>query len=141
VSNQNSEIRYRLTRSNTVTGRRSANSTASSYSLPLGRQLPRITRLMALAIKLDGMRRDRDAPQIYVELAQLGRVSRARLSQIMNLLYLAPDIQEQLLFLPPLEKGREPLNESALRTLSRYYDWAEQRQALLRIQADRTKVL
>lgn len=33
------------------------------------------------------------------ELARLGRVSRARLSQIMNLLNLAPDIQDQLLWL------------------------------------------
>jgi len=32
----------------------------------------------------------------YAALARLGHVSRARISQIMNLLHLAPDIQEVL---------------------------------------------
>jgi hypothetical protein len=36
----------------------------------------------------------------YAELARLGRVTRARMTQIMKLLDLAPDIQEQILFLP-----------------------------------------
>ena len=57
---------------------------------------------MALAIKLEGMRREgiiRD----YSEVARLGHVSRARVSQIMSLLQLAPDLQEQLLFLPALQ--------------------------------------
>tara|TARA_R110002020_G_scaffold324432_1_gene540126 strand:+ start:158 stop:379 length:222 start_codon:yes stop_codon:yes gene_type:complete len=36
----------------------------------------------------------------YAELAQLGQVSRARMTQIMNLLKLAPEIQETILFLP-----------------------------------------
>ncbi len=36
----------------------------------------------------------------YAELARLGHVTRARVTQIMNLLHLAPDIQETLLFLP-----------------------------------------
>ena len=34
----------------------------------------------------------------YAELARLGQVSRARISQIMSLRYLAPDIQEAMLF-------------------------------------------
>jgi hypothetical protein len=34
------------------------------------------------------------------ELARLGHVSRTRVTQILNLLHLAPDIQERLLFLP-----------------------------------------
>ena len=40
------------------------------------------------------------------ELATLGHVSRARLTQILNLLFLASDIQEKVLFLPPCERGR-----------------------------------
>jgi hypothetical protein len=32
-------------------------------------------------------------------------VTRARVTQIMNLLKLAPDIQEAILFLPFLERG------------------------------------
>jgi hypothetical protein len=34
----------------------------------------------------------------YADLARLGQVSRARITQIMNLLNLAPDIQEPILF-------------------------------------------
>ena len=43
----------------------------------------------------------------YAELARLGRVTRARMTQIMKLLDLAPDIQEQILFLPPDGPQRE----------------------------------
>ena len=35
-------------------------------------------------------------------------VTRARMTQIMNLLNLAPDIQEELLLLPPVTEGRDP---------------------------------
>jgi len=59
----------------------------------------------------------------YAELARCGRVTRARLSQIMKLLDLAPDIQEQILFLPPIEG----LNERNLRPIVRRIDWEEQR--------------
>jgi len=54
--------------------------------------VPRITRLMALAIKFDGIVR-RGEVRDYADLARLGYVTRARITQIMNLLNLAPDIQ------------------------------------------------
>ena len=139
MSNQNHEIRYTLTRLETSPPRCNANSAIGSHSQPLGLPLPRITRLMALAIKLEHMRRDPNALS-YGEMAQLGHVSRARLTQIMNLLHLAPDIRERLLFLPPVEKGREPLNESALRKLTGYYDWAEQRQVRERMRSSTKRV-
>ena len=84
--------------------------------------IPRIARLMALAIRLEGLVRD-ESFQNYAELAQLGRVTRARMSQITKLLQLAPDLQEQLLFLPPL-KG---LNERNLRAVVQQLDWSKQR--------------
>ena len=52
-----------------------------------------------------------------------GGVTRARMTQIMKLLDLAPDIQEQILFLP-LIWG---LNERNLRPLASRIDWDEQR--------------
>jgi hypothetical protein len=55
--------------------------------------------------------------------ASAGGVTRARMTQIMKLLDLAPDIQEQILFLPHL-KG---LNERNLRPIVRRIDWTEQR--------------
>jgi hypothetical protein len=60
---------------------------------------PRLTRLMALAIKCLGMV-ERSEVLDYAELARVGYVTRARMSQIMNLVNLAPDIQEEILFLP-----------------------------------------
>jgi len=44
------------------------------------------------------------------ELARLGQVSRPRLTQVMNLLHLAPEIQEQVLFHPLITTGRDPVN-------------------------------
>jgi hypothetical protein len=53
---------------------------------------------MALAIRFEGLVRNKTMRD-YAELARLGRVTRARLTQIMKLPDLAPDIQERLLFL------------------------------------------
>ena len=58
-----------------------------------------------MAIRLDQLIRDGVVAD-QAELARLGHVSRARLTQIMNLLYLAPDLQEKLLFWPTFERGR-----------------------------------
>jgi hypothetical protein len=63
---------------------------------------------MALAIRFERLLRDSQVAS-YAELGRLGHVTRARVSQIMNLLYLAPDIQEAVLFLPRTERGRAPV--------------------------------
>ena len=85
-----------------------------------------MSRLMALAIRLDQLIRDGVVAD-QAELARLGHVSRARLTQIMNLLFLAPDIQETLLFLPPCERGRDPITERELRPIAAVADWERQR--------------
>jgi hypothetical protein len=124
MGSSRNEIRYRLTPRRSPVSRRAR----SLESAPP--QLARITRLMALAIKLDSQ-----AAASNAEVARLGHVSRSRLSQILNLRLLAPDIQERLLFLEPVARGREPIHERALRQVTRYVDWAEQRLALQRILA------
>jgi site-specific DNA recombinase len=92
------------------------------------RQRPlRITRLMALAIHLNGLVVTGKA-DTFRELAAAGHVSRARLSQIVQLTHLAPDIQEELLFLPPTRRGPDPLLERHLRALARLVDWEAQKQ-------------
>jgi hypothetical protein len=96
--------------------------------------IPRIARLMALAIRLEGLVRD-ESFQNYAELAQLGRVTRARMSQITKLLQLAPDLQEQILFLPPL-KG---LNERNLRAVVQQLDWSKQRRIFEKMIVTRTE--
>src|SRR5712692_10983872 len=89
-------------------------------------RLPRIARLMALAIRFDDLLR-KGTVKDCAELARLGRVSRARVSQIMNLLNLAPDIQELLLFLTPVRTWRDELNERAVRAVLREPCWKRQR--------------
>ena len=60
-------------------------------------------------------------------IARLGHVSRARVTPIMKLLNLAPDIQEGLLCLPPVEQGRDAVTERELRAIVAEADWGKQR--------------
>jgi hypothetical protein len=63
----------------------------------------------------------------YSELARLGHVSRARISQVMNLLNLAPDLQEALLFLPRTGHGRDAIHLRQLQPIASVIDWRKQR--------------
>jgi hypothetical protein len=92
---------------------------------PFGR-VPRVAKLMALAIRFDGLIRDGVVAD-YAELARLGHVTRARITQIMNLLNLAPDIQEEILHQPRVESGRDPVTERDLRPIVVEVDWGRQR--------------
>lgn len=78
-------------------------------------RLPRITRLMALAIKFQDMV-DRGEVRDYADIARLGYVTRARITQIMNLLHLAPEVQEDILFArsAPSERSLRPLTVQPL---------------------------
>ena len=88
--------------------------------------VPRVARLMALAIRLEELVKG-EAVRDYADLARLGQVSRARITQIINLLHLAPDIQEEILFLPRTVKGRDRIRERDLRPIVAIPDWASQR--------------
>ena len=89
-------------------------------------RVPRLSRLMALAIRFEKLVRD-GVVRDYANLARLGNVSRARLTQIMNLLHLAPDIQEAILFLPRTERGFDPIPERRVRAITSVPDWRKQR--------------
>jgi site-specific DNA recombinase len=91
------------------------------------RRTPRISRLIALAHRFETLLAN-GTVLTYRELAELGHVSRPRLSQIMKLVQLAPDIQEQLLFLPHTVRGPDPVFERQLRSIADVTDWHEQRQ-------------
>jgi len=88
--------------------------------------IPRVSRLMALAIKFNHLL-ETGAVRDQAELAELAHVSRARITQIMNLLHLAPDIQEELLFLPPTDGRRAPIHERAIRSICAEISWRRQR--------------
>jgi hypothetical protein len=89
-------------------------------------RVPRVSRLLALALRFDELTRTRQVKN-YSELALLGRVTRARISQIMSLVVLAPDIQEQVLFLPAIHGGRAPILLAHLVPIAAMPDWASQR--------------
>ena len=89
-------------------------------------RVPRMARLLALAWHIDGLVRS-GALASYAAAAGLGHVSRARLSQIMSLLNLAPDLQEQVLFLPRPRRGRAPWTLRQLLLVAAALEWPEQR--------------
>ena len=93
---------------------------------PAPGRVPRVARIMALAIRFDGLIRQGDIAN-QAELARLGHVTTARITQIMDLLQLAPDIQEAVLFLPLIPRGKEPMLERELRRVAAVPDWRKQR--------------
>lgn len=88
-------------------------------------RLPRITRLMALAIELQ---KDLDSGEIRNRslLADVGQISRARMTQILQLTELAPAIQEELLYLPVVRRGYDAITERGLRRILKTVDWEAQ---------------
>jgi hypothetical protein len=106
-------------------GRKRATSEKQPASTTPG-TLPRITKLMALAVKLDGQVRGGELRD-YAEIARVGHVTRARVTQIMNFLHLAPDIQEAILSLPRTQRGHDPISERDIRPIAAVFDWRKQR--------------
>jgi len=99
-------------------------------------RVPRVARLMALAIRFDGLLSD-GVVDNQSELARLARVTQPRMTQIMNLLHLAPDIQEEILFLPPVAQGRDPVTERDLRPVTMFSSWKRQRRLWSRLRTGR----
>ena len=93
---------------------------------------PRISKLVALASRMQSMI-DSGEVESYQQLAELGRISQPRMTQIMSLLQLAPDIQEELLYLPEVVQGNAAIHERLLRPLTTELDWRVQRRMWARI--------
>ena len=94
--------------------------------LPPPERIPRLARLLALAHRFETLLQA-GAVKDYATLARLGHVSRARICQIVSLLQLAPDIQEEILFLGRPERGRGPLHLRQVRPLAAVLNWDQQR--------------
>src|SRR6266849_3656467 len=92
-------------------------------------RVTRVSRLMALAIRFEQLIRAGEVTGC-AELATLGHVTRARMSQIMCLLCLAPDVQEEVLFLPRTLKGRDPIQLRHLLPIARIAGWARASQGV-----------
>ncbi len=92
----------------------------------------RIAVQMAMAHRIEGMVRNGEVRD-YAAAAEVAQVTRARVSQLVNLLLLAPDIQEQLLLMTRPRSGRELIGENGLRAVALEPDWSAQRRMLAKL--------
>jgi len=116
-------------------GRKRVDSRAAPPPVPAeSGRIPRISRLLGLAHRMQRLV-DEGTVQDYSELARLGGVTTARMTQIMSLMLLAPDIQEEILFLPRVFEGRDPIHERAVGRLVRSADWRAQRREWVAMRA------
>ncbi len=91
---------------------------------PTGR-IPRVSRVMALAMQCEQLIRN-GVIKNQSELAHYAQVTTARMTHIMWLVNLAPNIQETILFLPRVESGSDPITEIEVRRIVRVMDWSVQ---------------
>jgi hypothetical protein len=112
-------------------GRKALRAAVDPGPAPVGR-VPRVARLLALAIRFQELVRS-GVIASYAELARLGQVTQARISQIMDLTLLAPDIQEAILFLPRTERGRDLIVMRDVLRIAAARDWKLQRRLWARL--------
>ena len=101
-------------------------SSRTTTPRPADGRLPRIAQVLALAIHLEDTIHRGEAKD-YADVARVSCLSRERVSQIARLNYLAPDIQVELLYLPPTPTGQYPVSEAAMRRIANLLSWADQR--------------
>jgi hypothetical protein len=98
------------------------DNTPPSNTVP---NLHRTTRLLALAHYYQKLV-DNGTVKDYAEIARLTGTSRARISQIISLTFLAPEIQEKILFLPPGKPLPQHVKERNLRKVLKTLIWKKQ---------------
>ena len=89
------------------------------------RRPARVAEMLALAHRLEAAIDSGDYADRADVARQLG-LTRARVTQLLDLTLLAPDIQEQLLFMEAVD-GVEPMTERRLRPVVAHTSWAQQR--------------
>lgn len=96
---------------------------------PAKHRLARVAHMLALAVRIEKMIERGELRDRAHAAANLG-FARARVTQLVALTLLAPDIQEEILFLE-VEDGVERVTERALREVVCVDDWSEQRRRWL----------
>ncbi len=89
-------------------------------------ELPHITKLMALAIRLEYLLATGQVKD-QAEIARTAGITRACVTQIINLTQLAPDIQEAILNLEPTTDHVPRFREREVRTIAILPNWEKQR--------------
>jgi hypothetical protein len=94
----------------------------------------RVARMLALAHECEALITARVVAD-RAELAGVLGFTRARVTQLMDLTLLAPDIQEEIL-IAEVEPGRDAVTERGLRVILRVSSWGDQRAAWAGIRGD-----
>jgi hypothetical protein len=89
------------------------------------RKIPRISKLLALAHHLQDLI-EKGIIRDYADIARLAGLSRARVTQILNLTLLAPQIQEEIIFAAAIKPGPDYMKEHTLRMILKTSLWEEQ---------------
>ena len=114
---------------NTATGRTGSKKYEDGETPPSPKgRVPRISKLMALAIRFEKLIED-GVVENQAEIARLAMISRARVTQIMNLLNLAPELQEEILFLPRVVKGKDRIHLRGVLPMAGEIDWKRQQES------------
>lgn len=91
------------------------------------RRPAKVARMLALAHHLQGAV-DQGVVADRAAVARKLGLTRARVTQLLDLLLLAPDLQQAILALEAVD-GAEPMSERALRAVAHAGSWVEQRTA------------
>jgi hypothetical protein len=122
--------RAQLLYEGTISRRRDATKAVGFVSEPKRKEKLRplrVARMLALAHECEAL----IAAGVVADRAELAAVlgfTRARVTQLMDLTLLAPDIQEEIL-VAEVEPGRDPICERGLRAIVALARWGEQRRA------------
>ena len=95
-------------------------------------KVPHITKLMALAIRLEHLLATGQVKD-QAEIARVAGITRARVTQILNLTYLAPDIQQSILDLEPTTNHVPRFREREVRIIAITANWEKQRRQWKRL--------
>jgi hypothetical protein len=124
-STESIEIRFNLHTKGPVRAERSDPVRLESVTSAAGRKPSRTAQLIALAIQFQHMI-DIGVARDYSDLTRLGCLSRERVSQMMKLNWLAPDIQAEIL---QSETSEDCISEPGLRRVAIQCSWAAQRKS------------
>ncbi|ACY13778.1 hypothetical protein [Haliangium ochraceum] len=94
-------------------------------ALPPTRRPARVAQMLAFAHRVDG-EVERGEFESRSAAARHYGMTTGRITQFLSLLWLSPEIQEDVLFLEAID-GCEPVSGQALEKIARIADWSEQR--------------
>jgi hypothetical protein len=92
-------------------------------------RIPKLTRLLVLAWHFERLVRD-GVVKDYAEIARRTGLTRARVTQIVNLTLLAPELQATLLDVSLTTLAEHSVDERSLRVISAEPDWSRQQGSL-----------